>query len=318
MAKAIVIFAEKKQNMDKFTSKGQLFARYLWLYGEIVSKGPITFANINRDWMKAEMNDTKGPLPHKTFENHRQGIQDLFRITVECDRTNNTYYIDSSTSLDYTRATLEMLNGAILFNRLQSDPSMSKYIRVEHYGEDSSMLFTITDALSESREILLLYRHNYDPQRDTQYHVKPISVKQFRRRWYLIAELEDKSVYSFALDRIRKIEKGNRIEPSQMDVDRLFANAFGIIREKGIEAEKITLKVDREQANYFMSRPLHSSQKILSRDENFVHMEVRLCPTYDFMMELLSHGAKIEVIAPDSLRENIATKIKEMSETYKK
>ncbi|MDE6006239.1 MAG: WYL domain-containing protein [Muribaculaceae bacterium] len=303
--------------MDSYRKKGYLFARYLWLYGEIANKGPITFDRINEDWIKARLNEDHEPLPHKTFENHRKGIEEMFNISVECDRSNNTYYIDCDSSLDYSSATLEMLNGALLFNRIQSDSSIGKFIRTEPHGKDSFLLFAILDALEDNRALILLYRHNYDIGRETEYIVKPIAVKQFKRRWYLISELEDHSVYSFSLDRIIKIEAGRRIEPSEVNVDELFTHAFGIIREKGIGAETISLKVEKEQANYFISRPLHPSQKIISRGDNFVVMEVRLCPTYDFIMEILSHGPKVEITAPLSLRKHMAKMTQAMNNKYK-
>lgn len=304
--------------MESRKRKSVVFARYLWLYGEIVSKGPITFETINDDWTRSMLNETGAPMPHKTFENHRKAIEDMFNISIECNRTNNTYYIEPYSQPDFSKATMDMLNGALLFNRVQANPQMSKYIRLEESCEDSAMLFTVTDALAESRGLKLIYWHNFDPTRETIYQVKPIAIKQFRRRWYLIAELEKGTTYSFALDRIVDIEKGDKVISSQIDVDDLFIDAYGIIREAATTVEDITLKVEREQANYFISRPLHDSQRIIEQNNNTVTFSLRLCPTYDFMMELLSHGAKIEVLAPQSLREQISARIKEMSNLYTK
>ncbi|MDE5811542.1 MAG: WYL domain-containing protein [Muribaculaceae bacterium] len=303
--------------MEKSNKKGVVFARYLWLYGEIAAKGPVAFAAINDDWINSSLNDSCEPLPHKTFENHRKAIEDMFNISIECNRADNTYYIDPSAELDFCRATLEMLNGALLFNRVQTDPQMRRFIRVEQSGEDSSLLFKITDALTSRRNLMLRYRHNYDPSRETSYCVKPIAVKQFRRRWYLIAELPDTSTYSFSLDRVIDLVAGDRIEPSNIDVDELFADSYGIIREKEVDVATVTLKVEREEANYFISRPLHSSQKVEALNNDYAILSLRIAPTYDFIMEILSHGPKVEVVAPESLRRHIAFTIDRMSALYK-
>ena len=304
--------------MESSKRKSVVFARYLWLYGEIVSKGPVTFETINDDWIRSALNETGEPMPHKTFENHRKAIEDMFNISIECDRTNNTYYIEPDSQPDFSRATMDMLNGALLFNRVHANPQMRKHIRPEQNGEDSAMLFTVTDALAEGRGLKLRYRHNYDHSRESYYQVKPIAVKQFRCRWYLIAELENGTTYSFALDRVVFIEKGDKVTPSQIDVDDLFTDAYGIIREPSTPVENIALKVEREQANYFISRPLHASQRIIEKNDKTVTFGLRLCPTYDFMMELLSHGAKVEVLAPQSLRDRIYARIEEMSNLYTK
>ena len=76
------------------------------------------------------------------------------------------------------------------------------------------------------------------------------------------------------------------------------------------------MKVEREQANYFLSLPLHHSQRVVSESAQAVTFRLRLAPTYDFIMELLSHGPRVEVVAPQSLRELMASKIKEMSNLY--
>lgn len=43
-----------------------------------------------------------------------------------------------------------------------------------------------------------------------------------------------------------------------------------------------------------------------------------IAPTYDFVQESLSHGADVEVIAPESLREEITDAVGDMYCLYKK
>ncbi|MDE6535299.1 MAG: WYL domain-containing protein [Muribaculaceae bacterium] len=299
-------------------NQGYRFARLLWLYGEIAAKGPISFKQIDDDWQRSSLNSDDEVFHHRTFENHRKDVEDLFNVIIECDRATNLYSLAPGSVPDFGRSTMEMLNIALLFNRAQTNPQMTRFIRPEEALEDSSLLFMATDAITEGRELRLRYRHNYDPNREVAYTVKPIAVKQFRRRWYIIAELADGSTYSFPLDRILLMKKGEKTTPSAFDVDELFADSFGIIREKEIQPENITIKVEREQANYFLSQPLHKSQNVLSETTDSVTFTLRLCPTYDFIMEVLSHGPKVEVLAPQSLRNQIKRKITQLSKIYSK
>lgn len=297
-------------------NQGYRFARLLWLYGEIAAKGSVTFSQISESWADATINREPGePLSHKTFENHRKDVEDLFGINIDCNRATNMYSI--SAKPDFAKAIHDMLNGALLFNRITSDPQMSRHIFPEQKsGEDTSKLFTVIDAITECRELRLRYRHNYDPQRERDYRVRPVAVKQFRNRWYIIGEREDRSVYSFPLDRVLSIGKGEKTDLSRLDVEEMFADAFGIIREDSVAAEDIIIRVEREQSNYFRSLPLHASQRVVGETADSVTFCLRVAPTYDFIMELLSHGPKVEVIAPQSLRDLIASKIKEMSRLY--
>lgn len=302
--------------MEIRNTKAVIFARYLWLYNEIFSKGPVTFEEISEDWKTSDLNENKEPLPHKTFENHRKAIEDLFKISIECNRANNTYYIEQDSKPDFAKATFDMLNSSMLFYRIQTNPQLKDFIRPEYSGNESAFLFTIVDTLAESKSLKLHYRHDYNLKREASYEIKPIAIKQFRHRWYLIAELKDGKTYSFPLDRILSLKKGERVEPSTIDVDRLFADAYGIIREEHVPPERILLKVVREQANYFHSRPLHHSQALVKQTEDFDIFSLYLCPTYDFIMEILSHGSKVEVLEPQSLRTSIANEINKMSNLY--
>ncbi|MDE6642665.1 MAG: WYL domain-containing protein [Muribaculaceae bacterium] len=296
-------------------NQGYRFARLLWLYGEIVSKGAITFQQISESWANSSLNRTGSPLSHKTFENHRKDVEDLFGINIECNRADNTYFI--SIQPNFAKATYDLLNGALLFNNLRSNPQIRDHVYPEQkYNEDTSKLFKVTEAILESRELRLRYRHNYDCNREYDYQINPIAIKQFRNRWYIIGELETGNTYSFPLDRVMSIEKGDIIESSKLDVEELFADSFGIIRDESVKSEEILIKVEREQSNYFKSLPLHSSQRVVSDTPEYVIFRLRLAPTYDFIMELLSHGDKIEVLEPRSLRYTMISKIREMTKIY--
>ncbi|MDE7370131.1 MAG: WYL domain-containing protein, partial [Muribaculaceae bacterium] len=291
------------------------FARLLWLYGEIISKGFVTFQQISESWANSSLNRTGSPLSHKTFENHRKDVEDLFGINIECNRADNTYYVLSQPN--FAKAACDMLNGALLFNNLRFNPQIRDHVYPEQkYNEDTSKLFKVTEAILESRELRLRYRHNYDCNRECDYQIKPIAIKQFRNRWYIIGELEIGNTYSFPLDRVISMEKGDIIESSKINAEDLFADSFGIIRDESVKAEEILIKVEREQSNYFKSLPLHSSQQVVSEMTDSVIFRLKLEPTYDFIMELLSHGAKVEVLQPQSLRDTMISKIKEMTKIY--
>lgn len=152
----------------------------------------------------------------------------MFKISIECDRKTNEYFIEKGAEPNFAKATMDMLNGVLLFYRLQTNPEVQKYIVPEQNGNEYEILFSIVDAITEERGMTILYRHNYDITNEKEYQVKPIALKQFRRRWYLIAELVNGKSYSFSLDRILNISKGEKTEPSILDINDMFKGAFGI------------------------------------------------------------------------------------------
>lgn len=302
--------------MSERRSQAYVLRRYMWLYETLLSSGGATFEEIDRLWQRSSLGDGL-PLPHKTFENHRRAVEEFFDVEIVCDRATNEYSIKSDGMESETRLH-EMMSSAIMLKNLMSSADLERYVHLEKiYGGNESLL-TIIRALTDKRELRLSYRHNYDSAMEEEIMVRPVGIKLFRQRWYLIAEKPDGKHYSYSLDRIVDVICGGNVKPSKLRIDQIFADSYGIIVENGVHAEKIVLKVEREQANYFKSLPLHSSQRIIKEDDDFVTLTVRVAPTYDFIMEILSHGPRVEVVAPESVRAKIANRIAQMGELYRK
>ncbi|MFZ4414298.1 MAG: WYL domain-containing protein, partial [Bacteroidales bacterium] len=84
---------------------------------------------------------------------------------------------------------------------------------------------------------------------------------------------------------------------------------FGIISPNGLEAKEIILSFDPFQGKYIKSLPLHETQEILADNESELKIKLKLCTSFDFIMEILSFGENVKVIAPESL-------INEMKRAY--
>lgn len=301
--------------MSERRSQAYVFRRYMWLYETLLSTGGATFEEIDRLWQRSSLGDGL-PLPHKTFENHRRAVEEFFDVEIVCDRATNEYSIKSEGMESETRLH-EMMSSAIMLKNLMSSADLERYVHLEKIYGGNEFLQTIIKALTDKRELRLRYRHNYDSAMEEEIIVKPVGIKLFRQRWYLIAEKPGGKHYSYSLDRIMDVACGENVKPSKLSIDRIFADSYGIIVEDGVNAEDIVLKVEREQANYFKSLPLHSSQHVIEEGD-FVTLALRVAPTYDFIMEILSHGPRVEVVAPESVRAKIANRIAQMDELYRK
>ena len=73
----------------------------------------------------------------------------------------------------------------------------------------------------------------------------------------------------------------------------------------------------RDRAPYLRNLPLHSSQKEIAVTESYVDFELYISHTYDFIQELLSKGAAVEVLKPQSLRDKIKAEIQNMQTLYR-
>jgi len=62
-----------------------LFKEYIWLVNTIDRAGKISFAEINEKWLQTEMSEGV-PLSRTTFNRHKDAIEDIFDIIIECDK----------------------------------------------------------------------------------------------------------------------------------------------------------------------------------------------------------------------------------------
>ena len=120
-------------------------------------------------------------------------------------------------------------------------------------------------------------------------------------------------IKSFALDRLTNLDitKKSFVYPKNFDLEENYRYCFGIISTNGLEPQKIILSFDPFQGKFIKSLPLHDTQKILVDNEKELQIELTLCITFDFVMELLSFSDNMKVLKPKSL-------IKEIKEAHQK
>jgi len=82
----------RKSNKE---STSTLFNRYVWLVETILRAGRITFEEINEKWTRSRLNYSGDDIPLRTFHNHRNAIEEMFDINIECDKRGGyLYYIE--------------------------------------------------------------------------------------------------------------------------------------------------------------------------------------------------------------------------------
>ena len=106
----------------------------------------------------------------------------------------------------------------------------------------------------------------------------------------------------------------------------MFADSYGVFHGTD-PAVTILLRAGERQARFLRSLPLHASQHELSAAEaealgysvgaGSAVFALRLVPTLDFIQYLLSQGDELEVLAPESLRADIARRAAAIADLYR-
>lgn len=288
------------------------FKRYIWLVDLINRRKYVSFKEINEAWMRSPLNETGDPLSERTFFNHKDAIAGMFGIEILNDRSLGFYIGRSDVGSDETSDW--MLHTLCLNNVLHENADMKDRILMEKVPSSERFLTDIISAMRDFRVISLCYQSFRHPE-PFCFNVRPYCVKYFKQRWYLLGD-SDLGLRIYSLDRfvdMEELEEHFEI-PKGFDAEEYFGNYFGVII--GEEPEDVKIRVVPDQVKYFRTLPLHGSQRETVQEDGSSVFSYHIAPTFDFVQEILSHGADVEVLEPAELRESIADIVAGMASRY--
>lgn len=295
-----------------------LFNRYIWLADTIYRAGKITFEEITEKWNKSALNSGE-ELTLRTFHNHRNAVETLFDIDIECTKSGGYYYyIKNSDDLENSGVKQWMLSSLTVRNLINESAGLKDRILFEEMPSGKEYLSPIIEAMKENI-VLDVHYQSFKADEPKSYIIEPYCVKVFKQRWYLIGrDVAKNQVHIYGLDRIHKINytKLKFKYPPRFNPKEFFDTCFGITVEDGLRANIIQLKVDAMEAKYFRALPLHHSQKEIQTTDEYSVFEYLIKPTYDFIQEILSHADKVEVLSPSFVRDVVAAYAGRMADIY--
>lgn len=166
-----------------------------------------------------------------------------------------------------------------------------------------------------NKQVLKMVYQPFGKTKRTQI-VHPYYLKQYNRRWFLFCHVRDNQpgcITNFALDRIIAIESiADKYIECTTDWDEYFEDLIGVTQSDK-PAAKIVLRFAESRLPYIQSKPLHPSQR-LNKETGEVIIEVK--PTKELYQRLLSFGADVEVVAPQSVRKEMKEEIDKMMKIY--
>lgn len=148
----------------------------------------------------------------------------------------------------------------------------------------------------------------------------PYLLKEYRNRWFVIGAPKNKNgLLTLALDRIASVEEmpsEKYVKNTLFDVDTYFDDTIGVTKNIGVRPQLVVLKIDRANAPYVITKPLHHSQQMLRTEEDGMIFSIRVTWNFELEREILGFGEQIEVLSPKRLRNKIAWRIARMGEKY--
>lgn len=296
----------------------ELLQKYIWLIQTFIRAGErgLSLNEVIDRWERRFDSD----YSRRTFNNHREAVEEVFGITIECNRSTNRYFIRYTSDVSDEKAENAWLINTFTVNNMLhlSKERLTGRISVEDIPSGHIHLTALMEAMTEGQKIKINYL-KYTSSDVGTYTLHPYALKEFAKRWYLVAHCEErKAMRVYGLDRIRNMEVTDQSfkMPAKFDVDEIFATSFGPYMPES-KAQKIVFRTSATEARFLRDLPIHKSQEEVETDKNGnVTFSIFVCPDSSLIMEFCKLGSLVEVLSPKEVREDVATKLMNAAKLY--
>lgn len=302
------------------------FKEYIWLVGTIHKAGRITFAEIQQKWLRTEMSGGT-ELARSTFNRHKDAIEDIFGIYIDCDRTNGyRYSIGNPRVLEEESMQKWMLSTLSMNNILSESLTLQPRILLEPVPSEGLPLRVILDAMKRGVHVAIAYRR-YGEKEERMHVVAPYCLKLFKQRWYVLTAIrhdadhpkaEGAYLTLFSLDRIVSavLTEQRFTLPPAFDAKQYFEESFGALVDVDVPVEDVCLRAYSYERYKLRDLPIHSSQEVVEWTDTHADFRLRLRPTSDLIAHLCSRGKYIKVTSPAWMADEVKRTLLEAAARY--
>lgn len=291
------------------------FQQYVWIINTLRKQKRMTFDELNRKWQDSEVAEGN-PLQRSSFNRHRDAILNMFGIIIDCDQTTYQYYIANPEVINSDSIERWMLSTLTVGTVLSDTTSIRDRIILESAPAGEEFLEPIIRAMKKNHRLRMGYQ-----KFKAEGYVKticPYALKRFDQRWYLLALNDENQMRIYAIDdRMNMMEMTDETfeMPQDFSPEEYFAEYFGVFTAD-IPLTHVVVRAYNYTPNYLRSLPLHHSQRELESDDHHADFSFDICPTDDFLHELLRHADGIEVLEPADLRQKMKQQITNILKRY--
>jgi predicted DNA-binding transcriptional regulator YafY len=193
--------------------------------------------------------------------------------------------------------------------QIASNQEMEGKIQLEKapYYAGSDLINPILEHIRNKDVITFTYQ-KFNDSKSKQYTIHPYVLKEYRNRWYVTGfEMDSKMIKTFGLERIADMKVETDIkyfEDPDFDPINYYKFALGITTSDSRPLD-IVLSFSPQVSDYIRTQPWHESQKELENSKKEYRISLRLVPSMELVMQILSYGKDVKVISPESLKQEV-------------
>jgi predicted DNA-binding transcriptional regulator YafY len=173
----------------------------------------------------------------------------------------------------------------------------------------SDWFHVLASATLQRRKLRFAY-HSRSKDEKTQRIVSPQRLTRYRDNWYLDAWDDGrKALRSFAVDRVSNAKELDEpaAEVAREALEEHFASGYGIFGGKANKTAVLLFSADR--ARWVADERWHPTQVGQFLTDGRYELRIPYRDQRELVMDILRHGAEVEVVGPKELREEVAVQL---------
>jgi predicted DNA-binding transcriptional regulator YafY len=314
--------------------------RFYRIRRRLIEKGALTRREIEDDL----------EISHATFKRDLEYLRDRLNVPVVWSRERQAYVLDPAAEqtelpgvwfspaevyalleidhlldtlgsglLARQLAPLRARLGALLETGDRGHREIRRRIRVLTLGTrrvNRDVFEALSLALLGRRQVFIRHLRRGDGD-VTERTVSPLRLVHYRYNWYLDAWDHGKqALRTFAVDAVlhARVEEAQARDLPDAELDRVLGAGYGIFA--GEDTQTAVLRFTPDSARWVADEVWHSKQVgRIEADGSYV-LELPYSREPELVMDLLRHGAGVEVLAPPSLRARVAEELAAAASQY--
>jgi predicted DNA-binding transcriptional regulator YafY len=213
---------------------------------------------------------------------------------------------------------LERLKAAI-GSGAHSAAEVHQRIRILHLAKRTlpPQYFQLAAAAVLQRRRLRIKYFSRARNEETEREVSPQRLVHYRENWYLDAWCHLRAgIRSFAVDAIRVAEvlEESAVDLTEDQLDAVLAAGYGIF--SGRDVQWAVLRFSAQRARWVAAEQWHPRQRSRTEADGAYVLELPYSDSRELLMDILKHGAQVEVLAPVELRDQVADALRAAAATY--
>lgn len=181
------------------------------------------------------------------------------------------------------------------------------------------LLDSVYQAIVKKVVLIVTYK-SFKSREQQQFHFHAFILKEFNNRWFLVGKKKgSQPVTNLALDRIISIDYDFQIPflNEVFDAETYYKHVVGVTVNTGLKPRKIELWIDTINAPYVLTKPMHSTQRLIQTNtDGSIIIHLLLIENYELERLLLGFGNGLEVLKPERLRNRMQKIISKSLERY--